>query len=69
MADKIESAADDLLKAAGRYVDALGGKAVVAGGIRIEQWPEDAALNFRVSVKITGQLPPARADTHQDSAP
>lgn len=54
-------AADRLLRAAGRFIEAHGGAAVVAGGIQIHQEPGET-FNFRLSIKITGRVPPSPSE-------
>lgn len=51
-------AANELLEAVGKFVAAHGGSVLVAGGIQIHA--DDAPLNFRLSVKCTGEAPPSR---------
>jgi hypothetical protein len=47
----------NLLVAVGNFIEAKGGKVAVAGGIQIQQWPEDPKLTFRVAIKCTGKRP------------
>lgn len=51
-----EEAEHKLLYAVGDYVDEIGGKVIVAGGIRVEHWPGEE-FRFRVSVQCTGRRP------------
>jgi hypothetical protein len=59
-------AADRLLHAVGRWVDACGGSALVAGNIGITDWPGDPEFCFRVLIKVTGRKPVA-LDTEKTS--
>ncbi len=54
---------DKLLHAVADYVETIGGKAIVVGGIQVSHWPGEE-LNYRVSVKCTGKRP--TKDTAQD---
>ena len=55
------NAEDTFLHAVGAYVESIGGKAVVVGGIQVEYWSAKD-LNFRVSVKCTGKIPTRNSD-------
>jgi hypothetical protein len=57
-----------LLRGVRRYVESLGGKILVIGGIEIQEWPSDNIGCFRLAVKWTGRRPPQREAT-QHSAP
>ena len=57
MTTKQDKACDRLYKAVAAYIEAIGGKAVVIGGVEIQQWPEDRKMTFRLAVKITGRKP------------
>ena len=46
-----------LLRAVRRYVEHHGGKILVIGGIEVQTWPEDRALNFRIGIRCTGRRP------------
>jgi hypothetical protein len=46
-----------LYKAVAHYLDKCGGRAVVAGGIQIIQWPSDKPGQFTVGVKVMGRKP------------
>ena len=50
---------DNLLHAVADYVESIGGKAVVVGGVQITHWGDlpGEKLNYRVSVKCTGKRP------------
>ena len=59
-------AGDRLLEEIGRWIKAMGGLAVVAGPIRLVEWPEDTERNasetsamrfFSVDVKVMGRRP------------
>lgn len=47
--------ADKLLRAVAEYIESIGGKAIVIGGIGIQQWPEDRAMTYRLTIKFTGK--------------
>jgi hypothetical protein len=48
---------DALYKAVANYVKANGGKLVVVGGVRIEEWPGEPDLVFHVAIKCMGRKP------------
>lgn len=52
-----DDAADRLLRAVADWVNANGGSAVVAGGIGIQQYPDDLKYNYQVVVRVTGCKP------------
>ena len=54
---KAEKAGERLCAAVAAWVKALGGRAVVVGGISVQQWPDEPTLNFTVAVKVTGKKP------------
>jgi len=47
----------NLYRAAVRYIESLGGSAVVIGGTQFQQWPSDPKGCFRLAIKFSG-LPP-----------
>ncbi len=53
-----------LYEAVARYVENGGGHIVVAGGVQVQKWPEDADYNFRVAVLVTGK-PPSVVDGNE----
>ena len=50
---------DTLLQAVADYVETIGGKAIVVGGVQIMHWGDlpGEKLNYRLSVKCTGIRP------------
>lgn len=53
------SPAHKLYAAVQEYVEAHGGKVVVAGPVEVQQWPGDLEFTFRLAVKFTGRRPQA----------
>lgn len=52
-----DKATDNLLKAVGKYIDANGGNALVAGGIGIIH---EGKYRFKIVIGVTGSPPPAK---------
>lgn len=52
-----EAATVRLLKAVQSYVAVHNGRVLVAGGIEIQQWPEDRASKFKVAIDCVGKRP------------
>lgn len=50
-------ATDRLLRAVGRWVNAYGGRAMVAGGIGLMSYPADPEHTFHVVIRVTGRKP------------
>lgn len=48
---------DRLYKAVANYIEKAGGKAVVIGGVEIQQWPDDRKHIFRIAIKFSGRRP------------
>jgi hypothetical protein len=46
-----------LYKAVAHYLEKCGGRAVVAGGIQIIEWPSDKPGQFTVGIKVLGRKP------------
>ena len=56
-----ERATVALYRAAEAYIRLAGGSAVVIGGVEIQRWPGDLQFNYRLSIRITGVPPKAKA--------
>lgn len=50
-------ASDKLLRWSGKYLQACGGSALVAGPISIMSFPGEAENNFYLAIKILGRKP------------
>lgn len=48
---------DILYKAVAGFVESIGGKVIVAGGVTIQEWPGDMPYTFTVGIKCTGKRP------------
>jgi hypothetical protein len=46
-----------LYRAVANYAKVEGGSVLVAGGVQIQQWPNEPKFNYSVAVKCTGRLP------------
>jgi hypothetical protein len=46
-----------LYDAVRQYVEALGGKLIVIGGVEVQEWPNDGEFRFRLAVRCTGRKP------------
>lgn len=51
-----------LYRAVIRYVESKGGRAVVIGGVQVQQWSGDRGLNFVLGVRCMGTKPKATPD-------
>ena len=47
----------NLLAAAQHYILSRGGSALIIGGIQVQRWPEDRAMQYRLAVCVTGNAP------------
>jgi hypothetical protein len=54
---KSERACVALYRAVGKYVEATGGKALIATGVQVQQWPNAKAGEFIIGVKCMGRMP------------
>lgn len=52
-----ELAVNALYRAVQRYVKSNGGTVIVAGGIQMQEWPNDGSLNYTIAVKCFGKKP------------
>lgn len=55
----------NLLVAVGNWVESNGGKVLVAGGIEIQRYADDAALTFKVAIKCTGKQPTKESEANE----
>ena len=62
MSEALEKTRDALYRAVADYIEARNGKAVVVGGVEVQQFPQDNKLNYRLAVKFTGRRPEKDAD-------
>jgi hypothetical protein len=46
-----------LYRAVIRYVESLGGSALVIGGVEIQSWPMEFDRTYRVAIRCTGKKP------------
>jgi hypothetical protein len=46
-----------LYREAAKYIERLGGKAIVVGGIQIIEWPADRPGNFTLGIRVMGRKP------------
>lgn len=49
---------DKLLKAAAEYIEELGGRAIVIGGVEVHSFPGEE-LKFKLAVRVMGRKPNA----------
>lgn len=54
---RIPAHVDRLYKAVAHYVEKVGGKLVVIGGIQVQQWPNDGEYRFTIGIRCTGTKP------------
>jgi hypothetical protein len=47
----------NLYEAVARYIEYGGGKAIIIGGIEVQQWPNDPKEKYRVAVHFLGKPP------------
>src|SRR3990167_2168277 len=47
----------DIYQAVGKYIEELGGKVAVMGGVEVMQYPDDLKYNYRLCFKVTGKKP------------
>ena len=52
-----DTATNALYDAVTEYIASRGGKAVVIGGVQVQEWPGDRAMSFTLGIKITGRKP------------
>jgi hypothetical protein len=64
-----ESVALKMYKSVAAYVEANGGKVLVAGGIQIIQWPGGSEFNFTVGIRCTGRIPKFAAPGREGEKP
>lgn len=48
---------EQLLQSAVKYIESKGGKAVVIGGVEVQQWLGDNKFNYRLAIKFSGRAP------------
>ena len=53
---------DNLYKAVQEYIEDADGSVVVIGGVEIIKMPLDLKYNYRLAIRITGQLPKRKPD-------
>ena len=51
------SATMQLYRAVVRYIESLGGTAVVLDGVEFQHWPGDAPLKYRLGIRLMGRAP------------
>jgi hypothetical protein len=47
----------NLYEAVARYIEYGGGKAIIIGGVEVQQWPNDPREKYRVAISFLGTPP------------
>lgn len=62
---KADVAMDMLYRAVSDYLESVGGKAVVVGGIEVMTWPHESEFKFKLCIGVLGKKPGREASRNE----